>query len=58
MQQCLMAYVNAACAGCVTMFSTGGKFRPGFEFHVVTRSYSSRPFLCALAHSQEFFSAL
>ena len=33
----------------VTIFSTGGKFRPAFDFYVVTRSYSSRPFLCALA---------
>jgi len=29
-------------------FSTGGKFRPVSIFYVVTRSYSSRPFLCAL----------
>ena len=43
-----MDYVNAACAGHVTIFSTGGKFRPGFKFYVVTRSYSSRPFLCIL----------
>jgi len=32
---------------CVTIFSTGGKFRC-FDFYVVTRSYSSHPFLCAL----------
>ena len=31
---------------CVTIFSTGRKFRP--VSIVVTRSYSSRPFLCAL----------
>ena len=36
-----------ACAVCVIIFSTGGKFRPVFFFYVVTRSYSSRPFLCA-----------
>ena len=29
-------------------FSTGGKFHR-FDFYVVTRSYSSRLFLCALA---------
>ena len=27
---------------CVTIFSTGGKFRPVSIFYVVTRSYSSR----------------
>ena len=26
-RQCIMAYVNTACTGCVTIFSTGGKFR-------------------------------
>ena len=31
----------------VTIFSTGGKFRPD-PFYVVTRSYSGRPFLCPL----------
>ena len=43
-----MAYVNAVCAGRVTIFSTGGNIPPGFEFYVVTHSYSSRPFFCAL----------
>ena len=32
----------------VTIFSTGRKC---FDFYVVTRSYSSRPFLCALGDS-------
>ena len=32
---------------CVTIFSTGGKFRR-FDFYVVTRSYSSHLFLCTL----------
>ena len=27
-----MAYVNAACAGRITIFSTGGKFHPGSNF--------------------------
>ena len=27
-----MAYANAACAGCVTIFSTGGKFHPVLNF--------------------------
>ena len=45
-QQCIMAYVNAACAGRVTIFSTGGKVRPGSNFtqlHTLTlaaRSYA------------------
>ena len=35
----------------VTIFSAGGKFCPAcFDFYVVTRSYSSRLFLCALGH--------
>ena len=46
-----MAYVKAACTGRVTIFSTGGKLRTGLEFYVVTRSFSSRPFLCTLADS-------
>ena len=33
----------------VTIFSTGGEIPPCFDFYVVTRSYSSRPFLCVLA---------
>ena len=48
-----MAYVNAVCAGRVTIFSTGGNIPPGFEFYVVTRSYSSHLFLCALAGSEK-----
>ena len=36
---------STACAVCVTIFSTGG---PCCDFYVVTRSYSSQPFLCAL----------
>ena len=32
----------------VTIFSTGGEIPPCFDFCVVTRSYSSPPFLCAL----------
>ena len=41
-----MAYVNAACAGRVTVFSTGGKFGPVLNFtelHALTlaaRSYA------------------
>ena len=41
-----MAYVYAACAVCVTIFSTGGKFRPVstfMELHTLTlaaRSYA------------------
>ena len=41
-----MAYVNAACAGRVTIFSTGGKVRPGSNFTLLhaltlaTRSYA------------------
>ena len=36
-----MAYVNTTCAGCVTIFSTGSKFRPVSNFtqlhvHAVT----------------------
>ena len=31
----------------VTIFSTGGKISPCFNFYVVTRFYSSCPFLCA-----------
>ena len=52
-----MAYVNTACAGHVTIFSTGGKFHPGLnltKLHALTlaaRSYSSRPFLCALDYA-------
>ena len=37
-------YVYAACTVCVTIFSTGSKFK----FYVVTRSYSSHLFTCAL----------
>ena len=34
---------------CVTIFSTGGKFHPVSIFtYIVTRSYSSHPFLCTL----------
>ena len=33
----------------VTIFSSAGEIPPCFDFYVVTRSYSSRPFLCALA---------
>ena len=29
-------------------FSTGGEIPPCFDFYVVTRFYSSLPFLCAL----------
>ena len=35
----------------VTIFSTGGEIPPCFDFCIVTRSYSSCPFLCALVHS-------
>ena len=31
-----------------TIFSTGGEIPPCFDFYVVTRSYSSHLFLCAL----------
>ena len=31
-----MAYVNAVCAGHVTIFSTGGKFRPVLKLHTLT----------------------
>ena len=36
-----MAYVNAACAGYVTTFSIGGKFRPGSNLrcYSIARSY-------------------
>ena len=34
---------------CVTIFSTGGEILPCFNFYIVTGSYSSHPFLCALA---------
>ena len=34
-------------------FSTGGEILPCFNFYIVTCSYSSRPFLCALEpHTQ------
>ena len=39
-----MTYVNAACTGCVTIFSTGGKFRlvSNFtEFHTLTQATGS-----------------
>ena len=38
-----MTYVNAACSGHVTIFSTDGKSRPFFEFYALTlatRSYA------------------
>ena len=37
----------------VTIFSTGGEIPPCFDFYIATRSYSSRPFLCALAAPQD-----
>ena len=43
---CTLSNINilrSLCSTC-TIFSTGGKL----DFYVVTRSYSSRPFLCAL----------
>ena len=41
---------NTACTVHVTIFSTSWhEIPPCFDFYVVTRSYSSRPFLCALA---------
>ena len=47
----------AACTVCVTILSTGGKFRSSWcNFYVVTRSYSSRPFLCALADTNSILS--
>ena len=51
-----MAYVNAACAGRVAIFSTGGKFCPVSNF-MLLRSYSSRPFLCALGHYSSYIVA-
>ena len=36
-----------SCTVRVTIFGIGGKFRP--VLNLVTHSYSSRPFLCALA---------
>jgi len=44
-----MAYFYVVCTVRVTIFSIGGKFRP---VYVVTRSYSSCPFLCALDVSE------
>ena len=40
--------IYAACTVRVTIFSTDGEIPPCFNFYIVTRSYSSRPFLCAL----------
>ena len=54
-----MAYVYTACTVRVTIFSTCGKFPPVSKFCGVTRSYSSHPFLYALAlYIQYFFSCL
>ena len=38
-------------AQCMLLFLVLAVIPPGFEFYVVTRSYSSRPFLCTLAIS-------
>ena len=46
-----MAYIYAAGAVRVTIFSISGKNYDRFKFYVVTRSYSSYQFLCALATS-------
>ena len=48
-----MAYVYEACTVRVTIFSTGGIIPAGFKFYGVTHSYSSRPFLCALAITEK-----
>ena len=48
-----MAYVNAACAGHVTIFSTGGKFRPVSNFtwlHALTLAARSYVLLCNAYH--------
>jgi len=47
-----MAYVYAASTVCVTIFSTGGKFRSVSKFYRVACSYSSCPFLCALVPTE------
>ena len=53
-----MANVYTACAGRVTIFSTGGKFRPVSKFYGVTPFYSSRPFLCTLVMVTNSWSQL
>ena len=49
-----MAYFYATCTVRVTIYSTGGEIPPSFEFYIVTRSYSSCPFLSALALPNTF----
>ena len=49
-----MAYFYATCTVGVTIYSTGGEIPPSFEFYIVTHSYSSRPFLSALALPNTF----
>ena len=49
-----MAYFYATCTVGVTIYSTGWEIPPGFEFYIVTRSYSSCPFLSALALPDTF----
>ena len=46
-----MAYVSAVCAGHVTIFSTGGKFRPVLNFlHALTQVTHSYALLLQVMH--------
>ena len=51
-----MAYVNTACAGRVTIFSIGGKFRPGSNFtylHALTLAACSCALLVSITQSMD-----
>ena len=45
---CLYMYCNMQLRITCYYFSTDDKFQPVSLFYIVTRSYSSRPFLCTL----------
>ena len=49
-----MAYFYAH-VQCVLLFLVPAEILPGVEFHIVTHSYSSRLFLCALADAMVLF---
>ena len=49
-----MAYFYAH-AQCVLLFLVPVEILPGVEFHIVTCSYSSHLFLCALADAMVLF---
>ena len=50
---CRLSNILLSLRSRVTIFITGRKFRRLFNFYIVTCSYSSRPFLCALVTKYE-----